>query len=369
MIFLALFSAMHIVFFLVLRREWLRVPFHPSDSLEKEKSGFVSVLIPIRNEGQNIFYLLQDLSKQDYPGGFEVLVIDDHSSDRSRDEIERAMRDFDLDIRLLHLGAEQGKKAAATFGVRQAKGDIILCTDGDCRLKSGWMSSFISFFNAKGVQMATGPVEMVGKGFFAKLQSLEFASLIAFGAASLQLRQPSTGNGANMGYRKRAFLEVNGYEGNEQIPSGDDEFLLQKIYNAFDGSVGFVKSQRAIVKTDVKDDVKSFFNQRTRWSSKWRFHKSLFIKGSAILIFLDFLVYLILLGLVIAIPDDSVIASLLILGRWLAGSAYLKSASDFFALSTNTLHILAMLLIYPIYVIVLGFASIFGRYSWKDRIY
>ena len=52
-----------------------------------------------------------------------------------------------------------------------------------------------------------------------------------------------------MAYKKAAFLEVEGYRGNEEIPSGDDEFLLQKIAKRYPGRVGFLKS------AGVNDDL------------------------------------------------------------------------------------------------------------------
>ncbi len=75
-------------------------------------------------------------------------------------------------------------------------------------------------------------------------------------------------NGANLAYEKQAFEEVGGFTGIDMIASGDDMLLMYKIYHAYPGSVHYLKSPDAIVRTLPVDTVKGFMNQRIRWSSK-----------------------------------------------------------------------------------------------------
>ena len=75
-------------------------------------------------------------------------------------------------------------------------------------------------------------------------------------------------NGANLAYTKSAFIEVNGFEGIDEIPSGDDMLLMHKIFLAHPHHVHYMKSQEAIVTTHPEPSWKDFFNQRIRWASK-----------------------------------------------------------------------------------------------------
>ncbi len=87
----------------------------------------VSIIIPVRNEANNVGNLLQDLEKQDYPGNkFEVLIIDDASEDNTVEIINGL--NSSLEIKLFPLkptSFRSKKKAAITQGVNIAKGELI----------------------------------------------------------------------------------------------------------------------------------------------------------------------------------------------------------------------------------------------------
>ena len=87
--------------------------------------------------------------------------------------------------------------------------------------------------------------------FFSKLQVIEFSSLIASAAATLTLGFPTMCNGANLAYRKTTFVEVNGFDGNAHIASGDDEFLMRKVVKKFGAkSLKFLRDFNAVVTTN-----------------------------------------------------------------------------------------------------------------------
>ena len=79
---------------------------------------------------------------------------------------------------------------------------------------------------------------------------------------------------ANLAFRKSAFVEVDGYAGNMDIPSGDDEFLMRKISGRFPGSIRFLNSADAVVSTRPQESVGAFFAQRLRWAAKWKYNPS-----------------------------------------------------------------------------------------------
>ena len=109
----------------------------------------LSVIIPARNEANNIENLLLDLQKQQY-SDFEVIVVDDHSEDNTLEVVERFIQSNPW-CRLLS-NLHSGKKAALTLGIESAKGSIIVTTDADCRISSGWLSALKRYFGRKEIK-------------------------------------------------------------------------------------------------------------------------------------------------------------------------------------------------------------------------
>ena len=364
LIIIVIFSLVHASFFIWLTVQWGRIKEVNLSSNERK----ASVIIPIRNEENKISQLIKSLEHQDYPADqFEVIFINDHSDDGTEREVMNQMKSSELMIRLVALeDGQQGKKKAATAGVKASKYDAIICTDADCNHSPIWLSTMMATMSS-GFNMISAPVRIRPDNWFTRIQSLEFSGLIAFGGIMLNNGMPGMCNGANMAYRKEAFRAVGGYEGNFDIPTGDDEFLLQKISRLKDGETSFLKSSGAIVETDGKNTFKELWAQRVRWTSKWRFHKSTHIKVSAFVTFSDFLVGI--FSIPFLMITDQTIWLLLLLVRWIPEWIYLNRISTFLGIRSGWSAYLVLSIFYPIYAVILGIASIFGRYSWKGRAY
>ena len=116
---------------LILNLRSLRVPL--ADSRSPEPAPLVSVLIPARDEEANIASCLESLQKQDYPN-FEILVLDDNSSDNTA-AIVRRIASGDGRIRLLNgeplPPGWAGKAFACHQLAKEARGSWLLFTDAD----------------------------------------------------------------------------------------------------------------------------------------------------------------------------------------------------------------------------------------------
>ncbi len=356
----------HCTFFIVLIVLWRRI----STTEMKEIRLPVSVIVPVRNEEKSISDLIVSLEKQEYPRDLlEIIVIDDHSQDHTVELAKRSISQSSMHIRLFELPADhKGKKKASSLGVSEAKHDLILCTDADCLHPPNWVAHHVSMYSKEEIMMVSGPVKIKSSSWFQHLQAIEFNALIVYGAITLSRKLPGMCNGANMSYRKKAFIEVGGYEGNENVPTGDDEFLMQKIFKQFRGGIDFIKSSDAIVQTVPKESLSSLISQRIRWTSKWKFHKSSFIRISAVLGFFDFVIGFLLLGLLF-VQDNRVIIGILVISRWVSEWVYLVVSARFSKISVPFYIYPMVSVIYPLYAVFLGFASIFGNYSWKGRKY
>lgn len=91
-----------------------------------------SLVVPLYQEAGNIFPLIESAVPvlATLPGGYEILLVNDGSTDGTRDEINACVRD-DPRIRGIHLERNEGQAAALLRGLRAAKGEIILTMDGD----------------------------------------------------------------------------------------------------------------------------------------------------------------------------------------------------------------------------------------------
>ncbi|MGF1532568.1 MAG: glycosyltransferase [Bernardetiaceae bacterium] len=249
---------------------WQRMPLFTA----RDTSGTVgfSVLVAVRNEADHLPALLDALEQLIYPrDAFEVIFINDHSNDTTVTLLRQAQAKYTFALRLLHNSPEvSGKKAALLRGIAAARFPTLLTTDGDCVVSPHWLAAFAAAKRTTGAVLLSGPVRMSGRGWWAHLQSVEFASLIGTGAVLLRKGHPVLANGANLCYDKAAFVSVGGFAGHQHLPSGDDIFLLEKMNMAFPGKVHFLKSSDAIVQTRPQVQLTDFVQQRLRWASKWQ---------------------------------------------------------------------------------------------------
>ncbi len=231
----------------------------------------VTVLIAARNEEEKIHLTIEDILAQDYPKHLtEIIIVDDHSTDNT----SRIIASYaDRGVKLLQMNEDQPlnsyKKKAIARAIDLSTGDLMVATDADCRMAGKWLSSVVGYFEMYNPVMISSPVSYFEeKSLFERIQSLEFYSLIATGAAFIGNGHASTCNGANLAYRKDIFYEVGGFKGIDDLASGDDELLLQKVAERHPGKIGFLKLYEAVVFTHAKPNLKEFLQQRRRWASK-----------------------------------------------------------------------------------------------------
>lgn len=173
---------------------------------------------------------------------------------------------------------------------------------------------------------------------------------------------------ANMAYRKSAFEAVNGYEGNLDQPSGDDEFLLKKIAGKFpEGSCVYVKQPEAMVFTESQKNWTALVQQRIRWASKWSAHQSFTHSFAAIFSLLIQLVWLTSFLLLFQGLFGMIGFLLVWIGKIFAEGNALAQPLKTYLIRQKLLNFIGTSFIHPIFVVVVGFAALSGKYSWKGR--
>lgn len=342
--------------------------FKPSQLLITPEHTTYSIVIPVRNEEEGIIDLLQDLNKQSYKN-FEVLVVNDHSEDRTVELVKNFKAEFHLT--LLHLGNQHNhspKKAAIKLAISSAQGSMIVTTDGDCRVGKDWLQAINSLYEQQHPKLISGPVTFYKeKNWFEHVQTVEFMSLIGAGAISLHFKSPNMCNGANLIYSKSAFEEVGGFEGSEALASGDDEFLMHKIANKYPNQVLFLKSAKALVFTQAKKTLYEFVSQRKRWASKWNHYTNWKAILLAVFIYAFHFSFLLSLVYLCFNPSYSLLILSLIGIKTIVEFIYLQKILVFFNKKQEVFWIPLTMLFYSIYILAIGALGQFGGYQWKGR--
>lgn len=346
---------------------WVRIRRQLMPAKEPLSPG-ISIVVAMRNEEENVQNLIQDLSAIVYPPEkFEIILVNDHSTDATYEKAKSLIKDLP-GFRILDLpSGVEGKKEALSFGIDEARFEIISTTDADCRFSKNWPGCISLYFQEEGTKMLVGAVKfMESNSFFSRLQVTEFISLVGSTGAAIGLGHPIMCNGANLSFRKDVFAEVKGYEGNLQIASGDDEFLLCKIFKRYPTGIKFLNFYEATVTSQPQGTIKDFFYQRIRWAGKWRHNSDLLTQVLAVFIFVSQIAFA---GLIIKnfYSQDGTIG--LILYKIFLEGIFFSWVARFLERRFDFLAFLTLQIVYPIYVMVIAVFSLFSSYQWKDRKY
>jgi cellulose synthase/poly-beta-1,6-N-acetylglucosamine synthase-like glycosyltransferase len=346
---------------------WARIKAYKAIS-HKAKT-FVSIIIAARNEEDKIAKTIDDVLAQRYPKElFELIIIDDHSVDRTAEIVSSYPS-----VKLIQLNEPQAlnsyKKMAIQKAIGIAKGSLIITTDADCRMGNKWLETVVAYYEEYGYKMISSPVAYdEEKSFFEELQSLEFAYLIGLGASTIGNKNPSTCNGANLAYEKKAFFEVGGFTGIDDLASGDDELLLHKMAAVYGDKIGFLKSKDAVVYTHAKPTLKEFIQQRKRWASKSTRYKdkSVIILGVSIWLFNVSIV----LNAILCVFFNGLLPFLLfqIISKLLIEFVFLYKMMGFFKRMSLLFWLPILNVLHVIYFIYIGIAGNSGKYNWKGRM-
>lgn len=334
----------------------------------------VSIIVPARNEEENIINLLNDLIIQDYPQHLlEIIIIDDHSIDQTASLVKRFIADSpQSNIRLITMKDNKArvafKKKAISYAVNQSKSELIITTDADCHMKASWLKNMVLFYQEHKPKMIVGPVSFhKEKNFFQKIQTPEFLSLIAITAGSIKMGRPLMCNGANLAYEKSAFIEVGGFGSQDNMPSGDDVFLLLKIKKHFGGrAVKFVRNHDAVVYTEARRSPADFFQQRIRWASKNKAYDLKILVVSSTVYFTNLLMVAGLFYCVFHPEDIKYIAAIYAI-KLLIDLPLLTGVVFFIKRFGLLLYAVPLIVLYPFYVVITGALGILGTYTWKGR--
>ena len=323
-----------------------------------------TIVVPFRNEAQNLPLLLDSFSKLNYPNDlFEVILVDDQS------EEQFLVATFQFSVRIIDniRVSNSPKKDAITTAMQLVNSEWVITTDADCVVPENWLLTLDNYIQNHNVSMIAAAVTYDCKNtFLHHFQQLDLASLQGATIGSFGIGKGFMCNGANLAYTKSLFEELNGFEGNTAIASGDDVFLLQKAMAQFPDQVQYLKSKNNIVTTKPLDDWKSLFYQRVRWASKTTSYQSSFGKFLGLIVLIGNLGWI--LGFVFWITAVITLLQLTLLTaiKFLVDFILLSISNRF--LSSNKMRfVILSSFLYPFFSVGVALYSLFGKYEWKGR--
>ncbi len=360
------FALLYLLLQVYYLRYWIKTPTALSISKPFMQEG-VTVVIIAHNEEKSISACLEGILSQQYPSELmQVIVIDDHSTDRTVSLIkiieDARVQLFQLKDYPAFIHPPAFKKSGITLGVEKASYDAIVVTDADCIHQPNWLHALLHGFIQSNAVFQTGPVILMpGTTMMQKMQEVELLTLMLITGAGITSGLHDLANGANMVFRKLAFQKVNGFEGNEHYASGDDLFLIEKMRNVFPDKISFIKSMDAVVYTKAKKTWAALMQQRLRWAGKNKGLKDhtihriwLFVGAYHVVLLLS------LIGSLANILSPWSFISLFVI-KWFADFLMVSTAAAFFKRTAILKYFVALQFLYSYYILRLGLMIIVGK--------
>ncbi len=180
----------------------------------------LSIIVPAYNAEKTIGYCLDSLLEQDYNGDYEVIVVDDGSSDSTPDIVAKYER-----VKLVRQ-SNAGPAVARNMGAKEARGEIIFFTDSDCMPENNWISEMLRPFKDKGVVGVKGRYKTRQKEISARFVQMEYEDKYSYMLKSDYIDFIDT---YSAGFRKDVFLELKGYDTDFPVACAEDVDLSFRL--------------------------------------------------------------------------------------------------------------------------------------------
>lgn len=328
-------------------------------TVSTDPTTFTSVIIACRNEQENLPVLLNHIAAQNYRGDlFEVIVVNDNSTDKTFQTASFVKGIPNLRV-IDNFGS--GKKQAIRTGINVSRGDLIITTDADCIMKENWIRTIAAFYEKYKPDLIICPVQLeMGLGFFRKFEELEFLSLQGVTAGSAIAQRATMCNGANLAFPREVYLN-NSEKLHDEIPSGDDIFLLQSIKKKGNSKICWLESADALVTTRSASTVAGFMKQRTRWVSKITEYTDWVTLIIGIVTFVTILIQLFALSALLAGGIALEVFLVIMLLKVIPDFLIIMNTTARYNRKELLLWVIPSQLVYPFYVIAVAVSSIFRR--------
>jgi biofilm PGA synthesis N-glycosyltransferase PgaC len=240
---------------------WERHGVRPAGPPQIDNPPLVSILIPCFNETVNAAETIAAAVQQTYPN-FEVIAIDDGSSDTTGAVLDRLTLAYST-LRVVHFATNQGKAMALRMGALVARGEYLICIDGDAMLDPNATSYMVQHFidNPRVGAVTGNPRIRTRSTLLGKVQVGEFSSIIGLiKRAQRVYGTVFTVSGVIAAFRRSA-LHYSGYWSLDMITEDIDvSWMLQADH----WSIQYEPD--ALCWILMPETLKGLWKQRLRWA-------------------------------------------------------------------------------------------------------
>lgn len=219
-----------------------------------ENKTYVSIIVPVLNGEKSIGKCLESMTKLTYPkNNFEVIVVDNGSTDRTVEIIETFQKEHNVDVKL-HFQKIKSSYAARNIGVKNAKGDILAFTDADCVVDKDWLTNAVVYFSDVTIGGIAGEVLSESGDSIVERYTTDSEILSQkrkFNSGSLPYAQT-----ANAIYRKELFYKIGYFD--EILSGGDADYSWRML---LDTDYKIIYAEDTIVLHKHRTSLKGLFKQ------------------------------------------------------------------------------------------------------------
>ncbi|MDD5772183.1 MAG: glycosyltransferase [bacterium] len=229
--------------------------------MNAEKLPFISVIVPVYNERETINECVESLLAQTYPKNkYEIIIVDNNSSDDTPEIIKK------YPVVLLFEREVQTSYAARNKGIKNAKGDVIAFTDGDCIAEKNWLKELAVNYDNQNIGCFAGDIQIYKPD--STFEEFLVRSKIfgqGKGENSGYLSGAAT---ANVAYRREVFDKIGMFD--ENIPTGADVEFSWRVQEKLNQKIVLNKAAIVYHRSERKSE---YFERWMRYGLGQEIHK------------------------------------------------------------------------------------------------
>ena len=249
----------------------------------REKAGAfapsVSLIIPLKNEENNLPRLFNSLERQTY-SNFEIILVNDRSDDSSPCLVQKYQEESSRRVTIVTVrenpSLENPKQYALLRGIQESEGDILLFTDADCKPVETWISSMVLPFYRESVGVVFAPVHTEpGRGFLKNYQVFDHVFRFFYNVGSAGIGNASGVFGNNMAVRRTILDAIGGYD-TISYSVTEDNALITAVREKTAAEIIPFSSPDVKVKAAPQHSWRELTSQELRWSTGAFFSPDIF---------------------------------------------------------------------------------------------
>jgi cellulose synthase/poly-beta-1,6-N-acetylglucosamine synthase-like glycosyltransferase/peptidoglycan/xylan/chitin deacetylase (PgdA/CDA1 family)/spore germination protein YaaH len=219
----------------------------------------VAVVVPAYNEEKVVLQTIASLLSCQHPKAFEIIVVDDGSTDDTRQVLQDAFANEPLVTIVTQPNA--GKPAALNLGIALTKADVVVTLDADTVFARDTIIRLAAWFADPKVGAVAGNAKVGNRiNFLTRCQALEYVTSQNLDRRALTvLHSVTVVPGAVGAWRREVVERAGGFSGETLAEDADLTIRIQRMGYAV------AYEERAIALTEAPDTLRGFIRQRFRW--------------------------------------------------------------------------------------------------------